>query len=38
MVDIDRGEEIWLRVGLHQGSKSQTGCDPAPHITVIRIA
>ena len=24
------------RVGLHQGSKSQTGCDP-PHITVIRI-
>ena len=37
MVDIDRGEEIWLRVGLHQGSKSQTGCDLPPHITVIRI-
>ena len=29
---------VVLHQRLHQGSKSQTGCDPPPHITVIEIA
>ena len=29
---------VVLHQRLHRGSKSQTGCDPAPHITVIEIA